>query len=100
MPSTRSYLIVWAELVALATITLFASRALGGGWGLIVAAAIAVAKAALVVTRFMHLTRERPALRLVFAIAVGFVAILVLGVLADVGARDAASAYVDELGRP
>lgn len=100
MPSARRYLLVWLALIALATVTLLASRAIGGGWGLGIAFAIAAAKAALVVAQFMHLARDRPILRIVFAVAIGFVAILVLGVLADVATRGAASAYVDDRGRP
>ena len=38
--------------------------------------------------------------RIVFAVAIGFLVLLVLGVLADVGTRSIASAYVDDLGRP
>jgi cytochrome c oxidase subunit IV len=100
MPSARRYLVVWLALIALATITLVASRAVGGGWGLVIAFAIAAAKAALVVAWFMHLAGGRPILRIVFAVALGFVVILVLGVLADVGTRAAASAEVDDRGGP
>jgi cytochrome c oxidase subunit 4 len=99
-PSVAGYLVVWGALVALATVTLLASRAVGGGWGLVVAFAIAAIKAGLVVGFFMHLAGGRPIHRIVFAIAVAFVVLLVLGMLADVGTRSIASSYVDELGRP
>jgi cytochrome c oxidase subunit 4 len=99
-PTGAGYLIVWLVLVGLATLTLLASRALGGGWGLVIAGAIAAAKAALVAAFFMHLAGGRPIYRLVFAIALGFVMLLVLGVLADVGTRSVASAYVDDQSIP
>jgi cytochrome c oxidase subunit 4 len=92
--------IVWFALVGLATLTLFASRAVAGGWGLMIAFAIAAAKAGLVVACFMHLAGGRPIHRIVFATAIGFVLLLVLGVLADVGTRSIAGPYVDDLGQP
>jgi len=99
-PAAAGYLTVWIMLVALATVTLLASRAVTGGWGLVVAFAIAAAKAALVIAFFMHLAGGRPVYRIVFAVAITFVLVLVLGILADVGTRSFASAYVDELGGP
>ena len=99
-PGAKGYLIVWIVLVVLATVTLFASRAVTGGWGLLVAFAIAAAKAALVVAFFMHLAGGRPIHRIVFAAAMAFLLLLVLGVLADVGTRSIASSYVDDLGQP
>ena len=50
--SALAYGAVWLALVVLATVTLFASRAVTGGWGLVVAFAIASAKAVLVVAYF------------------------------------------------
>jgi cytochrome c oxidase subunit 4 len=99
-PGALTYVIVWIALVVLATVTLFASRAVTGGWGLAVAFAIATAKAVLVVAYFMHLAGGKPIYRIVFSIAMGFLVLLVIGVLADVGTRSIASSYVDELGRP
>lgn len=99
-PTATGYAIVWGVLVALATVTLFASRALAGGWGLVVAFAIAAAKAVLVAAFFMHLAGGRAVYRLVFAAAIAFLVLLVLGILADVGTRSVASSYADELGRP
>jgi caa(3)-type oxidase subunit IV len=84
----------------LATVTLFASRAVTGGWGLIVAFAIASAKAVLVVSYFMHLAGGRPIHRIVFSVAMGFLILLVIGILADVGTRSIASSYVDDMGAP
>jgi hypothetical protein len=49
---------------------------------------------------FMHLAGGRPIYRIVFVIAMAFLVLLVLGILADVGTRSIASSYVDDLGRP
>jgi cytochrome c oxidase subunit 4 len=99
-PGTPGYVAVWLALVVLATVTLFLSRAVTGGWGLVVALVIATAKALLVVAFFMHLASGRPIHRIVFTVAMAFLVLLVIGILADVGTRSIASAYVDELGRP
>jgi cytochrome c oxidase subunit 4 len=99
-PSAAGYAVVWLALVVLATVTLFASRAVTGGWGLVVAFAIATAKAVLVIAFFMHLAGGRPIYRIVFVIAIAFLVLLVIGILADVGTRSLASSYVDDLGRP
>lgn len=81
-------------------LTLLASRAVTGGWGLVIAFVIAAAKAGLVVAFFMHLAGGRPIHRMVFAAAIAFTILLVLGILADVGTRSIASSYVDDLGGP
>jgi cytochrome c oxidase subunit 4 len=99
-PSPLGYLLVWIALVVLATVTLFASRAVTGGWGLVVAFVIAAVKAVLVVAFFMHLAGGRPIHRIAFTIAVAFLVLLVLGILADVGTRRYAGPYVDDLGQP
>ena len=99
-PGATGYFVVWIVLVVLATVTLFASRSVTGGWGLVLAFAIATPKAALVVAFFMHLAGGRPIYRIVFAIAIAFLVLLVIGVLADVGTRSIAGPYVDDLGRP
>jgi cytochrome c oxidase subunit 4 len=99
-PGAAGYILVWLALVALATLTLIASRAVPGGWGLAIAFVVASVKAGLVVAFFMHLAGGRPIHRLVFAIAIAFLVLLVLGVLSDVGTRSLASAYVDDLGGP
>ncbi|HET7503352.1 MAG TPA: cytochrome C oxidase subunit IV family protein [Kofleriaceae bacterium] len=99
-PGALGYAGVWLALIVLATVTLVLSRAVTGGWGLVIAFAIAAVKAGLVVAFFMHLAGGRPIHRIVFAIAIAFLVLLVLGILADVATRSVASAYVDELGRP
>lgn len=97
-PGALGYLLVWLALVVLATVTLFASRAVTGGWGLLIAFAIASAKAALVIAFFMHLAGGRPVHRIVFITAMAFLVLLVLGILSDVGTRSIAGPYVDDLG--
>jgi cytochrome c oxidase subunit 4 len=99
-PGALGYVLVWIALVVLATVTLFASRAVTGDWGLLVAFAIAAAKAALVVAFFMHLAGGHPVHRIVFITAMAFLVLLVIGILSDVGTRSIASPYVDELGGP
>jgi cytochrome c oxidase subunit 4 len=99
-PSALVYVLVWIALVVLATVTLFASRAVTGGWGLVVAFAIASAKAVLVVAFFMHLAGGRPIHRIVFVTAMAFLVLLVIGILSDVGTRSIAGPYVDDLGGP
>ena len=99
-PSALAYVLVWVALVVLATVTLFASRAVTGGWGLVVAFVIATAKAALVMAFFMHLAGGRPIHRIAFLTAMAFLVLLILGVLADVGTRRIAGPYVDDHGQP
>ncbi len=98
-PTGPAYDIVWIALLSLATLTLVASRAVAGDAGLVVALTIAVAKAGLVIAFFMHLAGGRPLHRIVFAVAIAFVMLLVLGLLADVGTRSVAGPYVDEADR-
>lgn len=81
------YLLTWLALVALATLSLLVSSGPG------LALAIATVKAVLVATVFMHLAKDRATHRIALILAVVFVAILILGVLADVGTRDLASPY-------
>ncbi len=97
-PSALTYLIVWVVLVVLATLSLLASHAPLGAWNVIVAFVIATIKAVLVLGFFMHLLHGPPLHRIVIAIAIGFVVLIVLGVLADVATRSVASVYVDDVG--
>ena len=94
-PRPLAYVIAWVALVVLATATLLISRVPLGNWSLVVALAIAAAKAAIVLAVFMHLARGSGLHRLAIAVAVVFVLLIIGGVLADVGTRTAASAYVD-----
>jgi cytochrome c oxidase subunit 4 len=94
-PSSALYIIVWIALVVLATITLLVTGAPIGNWSIVIAIVIAITKAALVVMYFMHLKHGRPLHRMVFLIAIGFLVLVVIGLLADVGTRSLASAYAE-----
>ncbi len=99
-PSATTYVVVWLALAALAATSLLASLASLGDWNVIVAFAIAAVKAVLVLGVFMHLAYGPPLHRLVIAVAVGFVVLIILGVLADVGTRSVAGPYVGGVGKP
>ncbi len=99
-PTRRGYVVVWLALVGLAIASLLASRVVTGSAGLAISLGIAAVKATLVAAFFMHLARGRAVHRLAFAAAVAFFLLLVLGIVADVGTRSIASAYVDDFGVP
>ncbi len=82
------YFITWLVLVALATLSLVVSS------NIAIALAIASIKALLVAAVFMHLATDRASHRLALVLGAAFFVLLVAGVLADVGTRDLASAYV------
>ena len=48
----------------------------------------------------MHLAYGPPLHRLVIGVAIGFVVLLILGVMADVGTRSVAGPYLDRAGPP
>jgi len=96
-PSALTYVVVWVVLAVLATLSLLASYAPLGDWNVIVAFAIATLKAALVFGFFMHLLHGPPLHRIVIVVALCFVALIILGVLADVATRSVASPYVDDV---
>ncbi|HEY6099703.1 MAG TPA: cytochrome C oxidase subunit IV family protein [Anaeromyxobacter sp.] len=82
------YVIVWLALLVFTFGTYGASRFhIPGGWGVLVALAIAVAKGALVALFFMHLWDQAGANRLVFATSLIFVALLIVIVLSDNATR-------------
>ena len=82
------YVAVWVALCALTVGTLLASRlSLGPPWHLLVALAIAAAKAGLVALFFMHLWDQPGVNRLVFATSLVFVALLIGLVLLDSATR-------------
>ncbi len=72
------YAVIWIALVAFTFLTWALSRLhLGGGWGIVVALAIAITKSTLVALFFMHLWDQRGANRLVFVTALVFVSLLI-----------------------
>ena len=82
------YAIVWIALLAFTILTWAISRLhIQGGWGLVVALAIAITKGTLVVLFFMHLWDQRGANRLVLLTALVFVALLIGITLSDNATR-------------
>ena len=82
------YAIVWVALISFTFLTWGLSRLhIPGGWGVVVALAIACTKAALVALFFMHLWDQRGANRLVFLTALVFVALLIGLTLSDNATR-------------
>ncbi len=82
------YALVWVALVFFTFLTWGLSRLhLGGGWGIVVALAIACTKGGLVALFFMHLWDQRGANRLVFLTSLVFVALLIGLTLSDNATR-------------
>ncbi len=82
------YWIVWISLLAFTLLTWLLSRLhIPGGWGVVVALAIATTKGTLVALFFMHLWDQRGANRLVFLTSLVFVALLIVLTLSDNATR-------------
>ncbi len=82
------YAIVWGALLVFTLLTWGVSRFhLQGGWGLVVALAIAITKGSLVVLFFMHLWDQRGANRLVLVTSLVFVALLIGLTISDNATR-------------
>lgn len=97
-PSALTYVLVWIALIVLATASLLSSFVVPGSAGLAISLGLAAVKAALVAAIFMHLAYGRSVHRMAFVAAIAFFLLLVFGVIADVGTRSVASAYVDDVG--
>ena len=74
---------VFAALIVFTVLTVSATRYDLGSWNLIVAMAIATAKASLVVLYFMHLRYDHPFNALIFIAALVFVALFISLALLD-----------------
>jgi cytochrome c oxidase subunit IV len=85
--SVLPYVLVWAALLCLTVVTFGLSRVELGPFHVPVALTIATVKAGLVVGVFMHLRHHGGANRLVFAVALFFVALLMGLTVADVATR-------------
>src|SRR4051812_33936590 len=81
------YFLSFLALVVLTGVTFALSTVELGAWSLVVALAIAITKAAIIALFFMHLRDHQGTSRLVLVIAVLFVAVLSLLVVADVLTR-------------
>jgi cytochrome c oxidase subunit 4 len=85
---TGRYALVWIALLVFTFLTYGLSRLhIPGGWGVVVALAIASAKGGLVVLFFMHLWEQSGAQRLILATSLAFVALLVGLTLLDNATR-------------
>ncbi len=85
--SGKSYIRAWIALVGLTALSFTLSRFELGGAGPALALAIAAGKAAVVALVFMHLLEARAANQIVAVTAVVFVALVCLGMAADVALR-------------
>jgi cytochrome c oxidase subunit 4 len=85
--SARGLFFTWVALMLLAGASLGLRFAHLGGLGMVVALAIAAAKAALVALVFMELALERASVRIAFAAGLVMIALLVTLMVADVVTR-------------
>lgn len=83
----RAYVYTWLGLVGLTGLSLALSLVGLGVFAPIVALAIASVKALAVAAIFMHLLRAPFVLQMIAVASVLFVALIVLGILADVAFR-------------
>ena len=81
------YVVIWAVLMMLTVLTVLAHEVQMGAANVIVAMAIAVAKATLVSLFFMHLWDTEGVNRMVFVVSVAFVSLLAIGVVSDFATR-------------
>lgn len=73
----RTYVIVWAALMALTGLTVFAARVVAGKTGVLAALAIASVKAGLILSFFMHLRYERPLFRMMLLAPIATLAVII-----------------------
>lgn len=83
----RRYLYAWLALLALTGLSFGADRLHLGSLSTGVALGVALIKASIVLVVFMHLNREPFPIRFVAALNVAWVALLCLGIAADVAAN-------------
>lgn len=79
----RTYILVWAALLALTAVTLGASYLSLGAGNAAVALGLASVKAALVALYFMHLRRESPLVVAFALVPLLILALVILGTLSD-----------------
>jgi cytochrome c oxidase subunit 4 len=85
--SGKPYVLAWLALVALTGLSFATSRLELGAWAALVALTIAAIKVSVVLLVFMHLYRAPATVRLVASVNIIWVALLCLGIAADVAAR-------------
>ena len=86
-PSLGLYIGIWVGLLALTTLTFGVTRVAPKDFHIPAAVLIATTKATLVALFFMHLKYSSGTIRLTLLISVGFVIILMLGILGDIWTR-------------
>jgi cytochrome c oxidase subunit 4 len=89
-----AYVLTFVGLLALATLSLLLSFLHWSTGDLVVSLVIAAAKALLVLMFFMHLVEQRAANRLTVVVSLGFAALLIGLVAADVATRQVEPARV------
>jgi len=87
IPSVRGYLAVFAALMGLTALTVWAAFQHFGALNDVIALAIASTKAMLVLLFFMHLRHSTPVAKIAMAASLGFFLILVAFLFADVWTR-------------
>ena len=88
VPSVRGYLLVFAALMALTSLTVWAAfQHFGALWNDIIAMAIAATKALLVMLFFMHLRHATRVVKIAMLSSLGFFLLLIAFLLADVLTR-------------
>lgn len=83
MAGYRTYILVWAALLALTAVTLGISYLSLGAGNAAVALGLASVKAALVALYFMHLRRESPLVVAFALVPLLILALVILGTLSD-----------------
>lgn len=83
----RTYIIAWVGLLALTAASFGFSGISSGAWGSVLALGIAGVKALVVVVIFMHLLESVFATKMVVLITFLWIALLCLGMVADVAYR-------------
>ncbi|MFO7177536.1 MAG: cytochrome C oxidase subunit IV family protein [Pseudomonadota bacterium] len=87
VPSGRRYFVAWILLVVLTTLSLAAAGLVPHRWAVTIALSIAAVKAGIVLVVFMHLADEPFVTRFIAVLNVLWVALLCLGIAADVVTR-------------
>ena len=85
--TNKTYVLIWLCLLALTAATVAIAKLHLTGFAVVVAIAIATAKAGLVVTFFMHLRQEPWILRIMLFVVLIALALIILLTFADVSFR-------------
>lgn len=85
--STRTYVLVWAALLALLGATIAVARLRVASFGVVINLAIAAAKAALVLLVFMNLRGESRFLKVMLGVTVGTLTLIIMLTFSDVWIR-------------